>query len=112
MQSNKDSQRYCIRCKKRNSCKEPCFPVEELLKTLESDNEYLPIVFIEHFQRTGKLLEPPTSWLQKPKKEKIFELFFHDRLTVTEVSVIVGCDKAYVSRIVDKIKGLLTNGCT
>ena len=108
MSNIKDSHRYCVKCKKRDSCREPCYPVEELLNALEVDSKYLPIVFIEHFQRTGEFLDPPESWLCKSKKEKIFELFFHDRLTVVEIACIVGCEHPYVSQIIKEIKSYVS----
>lgn len=101
MNNSSDASSYCKSCKKRAKCTELCAPVEALLNQFDVRGENkgsLPDAFVAQ-SKEGDIPRPT-----KTKKELILELYFIDRRTQTEIFRLVGCDKGYVSRIINKTK--------
>ena len=103
-----DASKYCARCKKRRDCASPCYPVEQLLKSVTKPLVELRISAVDLIDTNpSDVFEPPESWVRKSTKRKIFDLYFIDHLTQTHVAGLVGCNQQYVSVVTTQILELI-----
>jgi len=100
--STKNNLKYCSKCKKKDTCAEMCAPVEALLSQVTTRPEHqgkLPQDYTLRFKNVKTWPTPKES-----KEQLIIDLYFIDGRKQSEIVLIVGCAKSYVSKTVKSYK--------
>ncbi len=112
-----DAEKYCKKCKKRFACSEPlCYPIETMLKKMETKKGRLPIGFIREYEylyddylnSENHFGLAQVEWPQsgKSNKQLICEFYFEHRIRPMDIARKLNICHSYVYTIINNIKRL------
>jgi len=121
-----DANKYCAKCKKRQTCTEMCAPVNELVNA--AGDTYVTKKVSKSFTREFIIYNEPSTnpddhlinqrkaspqmpqiSIKTPaqRKELILRLAIDGKMPQTEIAIHAGCTRQYVTKVIKKCMGLM-----